>query len=147
AGYPEKHIEAPSKDEDLRHLEQKVQAGADVIITQLFFNNADYFSFVEELRKRGVNKPVMAGIMPITDAEQIKRFASMCGATLPPALLQKLDAAVGDKERTLAIGVDHAFEQCRDLIRNGAPGLHFYTLNKSRSTQDVFLRLKKERLV
>ncbi len=147
AGYPEKHIEAPSLEEDIRHLEEKVRAGGDVIVTQLFFNNADYFSFVDTLRKRGIKTPVIAGIMPVTDTEQIKRFAGMCGAALPAELLKKLDAAAGDKERMVEVGIEHAFEQCRDLLRRGAPGLHFYTLNKSRSTQDIFMKLKSEKLV
>jgi methylenetetrahydrofolate reductase (NADPH) len=147
AGYPEKHIEAPDKETDLRYLGEKVHAGADVIITQLFFDNTDYFSFVDAVRRRGIRTPVIPGIMPVTDTDQIKRFAGMCGATLPATLLQKLEKAGGDKEQMVSIGIDHAFEQCRDLIRRGAPGLHFYTLNKSRSTQDIFLRLKSERLV
>jgi methylenetetrahydrofolate reductase (NADPH) len=147
AGYPEKHIEAPSMQEDLRHLKEKVDAGADVIITQLFFNNADYFSFVDSLRARGISAPVIAGIMPIVDTEQIKRFAGLCGAVLPSELLKKLEAASDDKEQMAAIGVEHAFQQCRDLLRSGAPGLHFYTLNKSHSTQEIFLKLKSERLV
>jgi methylenetetrahydrofolate reductase (NADPH) len=147
AGYPEKHIESPSMEEDLRHLEEKVRAGGDVIVTQLFFDNADYFSFVAALRQRGITTPVIAGIMPITDTEQIKRFARMCGATLPTSLLKKLEAAAGDKERMAEIGVEHAFDQCRELLGRGAPGLHFYTLNKSHSTQKIFMKLKSERLV
>jgi len=147
AGYPEKHIEAITMEDDLRHLKEKVDAGGDVIVTQLFFNNADYFSFVDVLRKRGIKTPVIAGIMPIMDTEQIKRFASMCGAALPEALLKKLEAVAGNKERMVEIGIEHAFEQCRDLLRRGVPGLHFYTLNKSRSTQDIFTKLKKEKLV
>lgn len=147
AGYPEKHIEAKTKEDDLQFLTQKVRAGADVVITQLFFNNADYFVFVDQLRKRGLDIPVIAGIMPIMDTDQIKRFASMCGALLPVQLLKKLEAAGGDKERMMEVGIEHAYQQSKELIERGVPGLHFYTLNKSRSTQLIFSKLKEERLV
>lgn len=147
AGYPEKHIESPSLDEDMRHLKEKVSAGGDFVVTQLFFDNADYFSFVERLRTMGVNAPVIAGIMPITDLEQIKRFTSMCGAHLPARLQEKMEAADGDKEHVVQIGIEHAIRQCEELLKKGAPGIHFYTLNKSQSTRDIFLALKKKGVV
>src|SRR5262249_12397170 len=127
AGYPEKHIEASSFETDLSHLREKVEAGADYIITQLFFDNRDYFSFVDRVRKNSIHVPVLAGVMPITDFDQIKRFTSMCGAKIPAPLLKKLEEADGDKERVTVIGVEHAIEQCRDLLRRGVSGIHFYT--------------------
>lgn len=147
AGYPEKHVESPSLDQDLAHLKEKAAAGADFIVTQLFFDNQDYFAFVDRLRAMGVPQPVVAGIMPITDFDQIRRFTSMCGARLPEALSQKMEAANGDKEQVAEIGVSHAVAQCRELLKRGAPGIHFYTLNKSHATQAIFRRLKEEGLV
>lgn len=147
AGYPEKHLEAASLEDDLRHLSEKVSAGGDYIVTQLFFDNADYFSFVERIRALGVRVPVVAGIMPVKDADQIKRFTTMCGAKIPDALLAKLDAAGDDDERVIEVGIEHAVRQCEDLLRRGAPGIHFYTLNKSQSTKEIFRRLKEKGLV
>ncbi len=144
AGYPEKHIEAPSMEADLKHLKEKVDAGADYITTQLFFSNADYFSFVNLTRGLKINVPVTPGIMPITDFEQIKRFTSMCGAALPASLLRKLDEADGNKDKVAAIGIEHATTQCRELLERGAPGIHFYTLNKSHATREIFMNLKNE---
>lgn len=142
AGYPEKHPEAPSFEADLLHLKEKVARGADYVITQLFFSNADYFSFVDRLRALGVTAPVVPGIMPVTDTDQVKRFTSMCGAKLPAALLSRLESAAGDRTEVGRIGVEHATAQCQELLRRGAPGIHFYTLNKSEATREVFRRLK-----
>lgn len=142
AGYPEKHIEAASLAEDMSHLKEKVNAGGDFVVTQLFFDNKDYFQYVEALRKMGITVPVMAGIMPITDFEQIKRFASMCGAKIPAELHRRLEAVQADKEAVARLGVEHATQQCRDLVRRGAPGIHFYTLNKSQSTRTIFMNIK-----
>ncbi len=147
AGYPEKHPEAESMESDLNHLQQKVAAGGDFVVTQLFFNNHEYFSFVSDLRRRNVNVPVIAGIMPITDFDQIKRFASMCGARIPDALRKKLEEADGNKSKVEQIGIEFAVAQCEELIRKGAPGLHFYTLNKSRATLEIFRQLKSKKVV
>ncbi len=147
AGYPEKHIEAPDFESDLRHLKEKVDAGADFVVTQLFFDNKAYFSYVEKVRSLGVKVPILAGLMPITDTEQIKRFSGMCGATLPVELLRKLEKAGGNKEEVVGIGIDHAAAQARELLTKGAPGIHFYTLNKSHSTREIFQTLKNEGLV
>lgn len=147
AGYPEKHVESPSLKVDLQHLQEKVQAGGDFIVTQLFFDNAKYFSFVKDLRVLGVTVPVVAGIMPITDFDQISRFAQMCGASIPEPLRQKMEGAGGDKVRVEQLGIEYATEQCEELIRKGAPGIHFYTLNKSHATREVFLALKKRGVV
>lgn len=146
AGYPEKHVEARSMEEDLKNLQTKVSKGADFIVTQLFFNNADYFQFVEKVRKLGIKVPVVAGIMPVTDTDQIKRFTSLCGAKLPEVLLKKLDAAA-DKEDVVRIGIEHATEQCQDLLAKGAPGIHFYTLNKSHATVEIFKNLSVRSLL
>lgn len=147
AGYPEKHIEAASLESDLQHLKEKVTAGGDFIVTQLFFNNDDYFAFTNKVRAMGIQTPIVAGIMPITDFEQIKRFTLLCGATLPEPLLAKLEKAAHDKEEVARIGVEHATAQCVDLLKRGAPGIHFYTLNKSIATWQIFSELKKSAVV
>jgi methylenetetrahydrofolate reductase (NADPH) len=142
AGYPEKHVEAPSLEEDMVHLKEKVRAGGDFVVTQLFFDNADYFSFVEKLRRMGIESPVIAGIMPVTDYDQIQRFTSMCGARIPDVLRAKLEQARGDSAAVVKIGIEHASQQCHDLLKNGAAGIHFYTLNKSQATREIFQRLR-----
>jgi len=142
AGYPETHVEAASPEEDLAHLVEKVDAGAEVIITQLFFDNACYFDFLERARAAGVEVPIVPGIMPITNLAQIERFTKLCGASIPAALHQKLQSIQGDSEAVVEMGVEHAYEQCKGLLSHGAPGIHFYTLNRSRSTRDIVTRLK-----
>jgi methylenetetrahydrofolate reductase (NADPH) len=142
ACYPEKHTEALDAETDLAHLKAKVDAGADLLITQLFFDNEDYFRFVERARQAGIAVPIIAGIMPITNLAQIKRFTAMCGSRIPSELLERLDAAGDDADAVRAIGVEHATAQCRDLVARGAPGIHFYTLNRSRATRDILDRLR-----
>jgi methylenetetrahydrofolate reductase (NADPH) len=137
ACYPEKHPEAPDLATDLRFLERKVEAGADFLITQLFFDNRDYFAFVRKARALGIHQPIIPGIMPITNVSQIRRFSAMCGAHLPADLLARLEEAGGDCETIHAIGVAHAIEQCRALLDAGVPGIHFYTLNRSPATVRV----------
>jgi methylenetetrahydrofolate reductase (NADPH) len=145
AGYPETHVEAESPAADLDYLGLKVRSGAEVIITQLFFDNACYYSFVERARLAGVTVPIVPGIMPITNVAQIERFTKLCGATIPAALRDRLAAIREDVEAVVQLGVDHAVAQCEDLLRNGVPGVHFYTLNRSRSTRDILERLKASR--
>lgn len=141
AGYPEGHPESSNREEDLFHLKKKVLAGASFIVTQLFFDNKYYFDFVASLRKIGVDVPVIPGIMPIVNLKQIKRFTKMCGATIPHDLMVRLEEAQDDPESVCQIGIDHAANQCRKLLMQGAPGIHFYTLNRSRATLSVLERL------
>lgn len=142
ACYPEKHPEAPSLAEDLRRAKEKVECGAEYLITQLFFENEDYFSFVNAAREIGITVPIVPGIMPITNLSQIKRFTAMCGARIPAELLARLEATGGDPEAVTEIGVEHATLQCRELLARGAPGIHFYTLNRSTATVEILERLR-----
>jgi methylenetetrahydrofolate reductase (NADPH) len=142
ACYPEKHVEAPDLETDLFYLKRKVEAGVDLLITQLFFDNADYFAFVARARALGIAQPIIAGIMPITNFSQIQRFTSMCGAKIPAALLSRLQQSADDPEAVRAVGVEHATAQCRELIAQGAPGIHFYTLNRSHATVEILEALR-----
>jgi methylenetetrahydrofolate reductase (NADPH) len=141
ACYPEGHIECRDLALDLAHLKIKVDAGVDFLITQLFFDTADYFALVARARARGITVPIIPGIMPVTNVAQIERFTLMCGARIPAPLHDRLHAAPND-EAVRAIGIDHATTQCRELLAGGAPGIHFYTLNQSPATRAVFERLK-----
>lgn len=143
AAYPEKHVEAPTPEVDLDNLKRKVDAGADFLITQLFFNNDDFFRFRDRAAARGVACPLIPGLMPVTNLGQLKRFTQLCGAAIPAGLLQALEAAADDAEAVIKIGVDHALKQSRGLLADGVPGIHFYTLNRSRSTTDVLTELRK----
>lgn len=137
ACYPEKHPEAPSLHVDLENLQRKVSAGARFLITQLFFDNAQYFEFAARARARGITVPIVPGIMPITNYEQIARFTAMCGATIPSRLREELEARRGEPEAVAELGVAYATAQCIELLEGGAPGIHFYTLNKSPATRAV----------
>jgi methylenetetrahydrofolate reductase (NADPH) len=145
ACYPEKHPEAPDAETDLEKLHYKIAAGVSFLITQLFFNNDDYFDFVARVRASGIEVPIIPGIMPITNFEQIKRFTKMCGATIPPDLHEALEARAGSEEAVQDLGVAHASLQCADLLERGAPGVHFYTLNKSPATWAILSALKLAR--
>ena len=142
AGYPEGHIECSDKMLDLEHLKRKVEAGADFIVTQLFFDNRFYFDFVDRLRGMGIDVPIIPGIMPILSLNQIKRFTKMCGATIPDDLISRLESVQDDPEAVRQIGIKHATVQCEKLLLEGAPGIHFYTLNRSRATLSVLEQLK-----
>jgi methylenetetrahydrofolate reductase (NADPH) len=141
AGYPEGHPQCLNKTRDMEHLKQKVDAGACFVITQLFFDNADFYRFRDEARGMGIDVPIIAGIMPIGNVAQIKRFVSMCGAKIPHPLLTKLEGLEKDADAVYAAGVDYATQQCRDLLDHGADGLHFYTLNRSKATVEICKRL------
>jgi methylenetetrahydrofolate reductase (NADPH) len=142
AGYPETHPESVNVDKDIEFLKYKVDSGADFVVTQLFFDNNYYFDFVSRARKAGINVPIVPGIMPITNFKQIKRFTQMCGAKIPENLVNQLEPFQDNLGKTYDIGVEFAVRQCRELLDKGAPGLHFYTLNKSRATVDIFTSLK-----
>lgn len=131
AGYPEKHIEATSFEADLENLKRKVDAGADIILTQLFFNNDHYYSYLERVRKLDIHCPVVPGILPIQNLRQVKKIAALCGASLPKKLFQDLEKFHNDSQAMMQIGLEHATRQCRDLITFGVPGIHFYSLNKA----------------
>ena len=142
ACFPEVHPEAPDLDHDLRYLIRKLEAGASFLITQLFFDNELYFDFVEEARARGVTAPIVPGIMPITNYKQIKTITGMCGATIPPELSRELDERADDPEAVAELGVAYATLQCSDLLARGAPGVHFYTLNRSPATRAILAALR-----
>jgi len=141
AGFPEGHIACKEgRHVDWERLKHKIDHGADFVITQLFFRNSDYFECRDFLARLGVTVPIIPGILPILSSTQIKRFVALCGATLPGALLSQLELCDCD-EAVTRLGIDHATKQCEELLRQGAPGLHFYTLNKARSTTEVLKNL------
>ena len=137
ACYPEGHIEAASRDDDLRNLKLKVDAGIDFVISQLFFDNAFFFDFVERARRVGINIPIVPGIMPITNYEQLNRFVRLCGATVPMRLSLQLEKVKDDPDAVAQLGVAHATVQCMELLNRGVPGIHFYTLNRSPATRMI----------
>jgi methylenetetrahydrofolate reductase (NADPH) len=133
AGYPEKHLEAPSLSADLDHLKRKVDSGADAVITQLFYDNRDFFAFEEQCRKRGIDVPLIPGLMPVTNLKQIQRITSLCGSKLPDSFVSRL-AMQDDEQWQFEVGVEFASKQVQDLIDHGVRGIHFYVLNKSHAT-------------
>ena len=142
AGFPEGHIACKQgKHIDWGHLKNKIDAGADYVLTQLFFDNADFYEFRDHLRKQGVKVPLVPGIVPILNGTQIKKFTTLCGARIPAPLLAKLDELGDDDAAVTEFGIEYATQQCADLLRSGAPGIHFYTLNKAPSTVRVLKNL------
>jgi methylenetetrahydrofolate reductase (NADPH) len=137
ACHPEKHLEAPSIEVDIEHTKRKVDAGAQFLVSQLFFDNDAYFDFVDRARRAGIDVPILPGIMPITNYEQIDRFTAKCGASIPPKLRVELETRRGDSPAVENLGVAYASVQCVDLLARGAPGIHFYTLNKSPATKSI----------
>lgn len=144
ACYPEGHVESADPEQDVRYAKAKEDAGVEVLITQLFFDPADYFRFVEQTRAIGVTVPIVPGILPIFEIAQLKPtgFIARCGATILDALRRRLEAVADDEMAVIAAGVEWATDQCRALLEGGAPGIHFYTLNRSHSTVVVFENLK-----
>jgi methylenetetrahydrofolate reductase (NADPH) len=142
ACFPEVHIHATDAESDLRYLKEKVDAGARFLITQLFFDNGAYYDFVARARDIGIDVPIIPGIMPITDVNQIKRITGMCGASIPAELLHELDLRSDQPGAVSDLGVAHATLQCADLLANGAPGIHFYTLNRSPATRAILSALR-----
>jgi methylenetetrahydrofolate reductase (NADPH) len=148
AGYPEGHIEAESKQKDLEYLKLKVDKGAEYIITNYFYDNRYYFDFVATCRSLGIKVPIVPGIMPIFSVKMMNNLAKLCGASISDDLRQRLAALPeGDIPALLNFGVDFAFEQCQELIGAGVPGLHFYTMDRSKSTIGVLARLRQEGLI
>jgi len=143
ACYPEVHPRASSAEEDLRNLVTKVEAGANFLITQLFFDNAKYFGFVDRARAAGIDLPIVPGIMPIATAAGVRRMLDLGGGELPPELDAELAEVASDDEATRQLGVRWATMQCRELLEHGVPGIHFYTLNKSPSTREIFENLSE----
>lgn len=137
ACYPETHPEAPSAEADIANLKRKVDAGSEFLITQLFFDNDVFLRFRERAAAAGIAVPIVAGIMPVRSLDQTRRFATMCGATIPQALLQRMEAVRDDPQAVRALGIEHAARQCRELLGEGVAGLHFYTLNHSTATRAI----------
>lgn len=142
ACFPETHIDATSSEDDLRYLKAKVDAGVSFLITQLFFDNALYYDFVERARAIGVDVPIIPGILPITNYKQLARITTMCGASLPEYVLGELEERQASDEAVAEFGVAYATMQCADLLAHGAPGIHFYTLNRSPATRAILSALK-----
>jgi len=142
ACYPEIHQEAPDLATDLRNLKEKVEAGARVLITQLFFDNRAYFEFVAAARDFGIDVPIVPGIIPVTNVAQLKRMTTLCGAQVPPPLLEALESRADRPEAVLELGVAYATLQCAELLASGAPGIHFYTINRSPATSAIVSALR-----
>lgn len=142
AGYPEKHQEASTVEADLYNLKRKVDSGADVVITQLYYDNRHFYRFVEQCRDIGIHQPIVPGLMPILGLEQIKRITGMCGASIPEQLLRNLEEAGDDRERVHEIGITHTANQARDLLNHGVPGIHFYVLNRHFHIAEIMDRIK-----
>jgi methylenetetrahydrofolate reductase (NADPH) len=147
AGYPEGHSEAKSLEEDIRNLKRKIEAGGEYIITQLYFDNRAYFQYMERLRKMDINIPVQPGIWLLTDYVQTQRICNLCGAKMPEDVVRYLESVKDDKEKTTRFGIEYATRQCEELLKKGAPGIHFYVLNKSHVVQAVLENLKNKGFV
>ncbi|MCS7091062.1 MAG: methylenetetrahydrofolate reductase [NAD(P)H] [Verrucomicrobiota bacterium] len=143
AGFPEGHPECPGgKRADWDFLIQKIRAGADLVITQLFFDNADFWEFWEYLTQHGVQVPVIPGILPILGLQQVLKLTRLCQARIPSSLQRRLEELAGDEEGSIEFGIEYATRQCEELLRNGVPALHFYTLNRVRSTRQILTNLR-----
>jgi methylenetetrahydrofolate reductase (NADPH) len=144
AGYPETHVEATDADADLANLRRKVDAGADVVVTQLFFDNRDYFRFVQRARAAGIDVPIVPGLMPIGSSKQIRIMTGMCGAKIPEELGRRLECAGEDAAASFEVGVRHCLAQATELLECGVPGIHFYVLNRADPMESIIPALRKE---
>ncbi len=142
AGYPETHLEAPGPEEDLVNLKRKVDAGADVVITQLFYDNDDFFRFRDKCRAAGITVPLVPGILPVLGLNQVKKITALCGARLPNPFLDRLSEKPDDPDWQMQVGIEHATNQVCELLSQGSDGLHFYVLNKSESTAAILTSLE-----
>jgi len=140
AGFPEVHPRAVSAESDRTYLKQKVDAGADAVITQLFYDNDDYYRYVENARAIGIEVPIVPGLLPIQSAPQVRRFTALCGSKIPPRLDERLAKVEDDNEAAAELGIEYAGEQVQGLLAFGVPGIHFYSLNRSRSVKRIFER-------
>ncbi len=143
AGFPEGHILSPDRETDAKFLKMKIEAGADFVVTQLFFDNRDYFDYVKRLRGLGVTNRILPGVIPITDYNGIIKFCQSCGASIPQEIHNIFSPLQNDKEATLKAGIEFAIRQCRELLAGGAPGIHFYTLNKIHPVDAVLEAIRK----
>ena len=143
AGFPEGHIDCPDKETDSKYLKIKIDAGGEFVITQLFFDNKDYFEYLERVRKIGVKVRIIPGILPVTDYQTLLRFCNTCGSTIPQRVHDIFKPLDGDAEATYKTGVEFAVEQCNELLEGGAPGLHFFTLNKVDPTREILNKIKR----
>jgi len=145
AGYPEGHVEAESLEKDIEYLKLKVDNGAEYVVAQYFYDNIYFFEYVAKCRAIGINVPIIPGIMPVYTVKMTNMLSKVCGSAITDALQSKLDAVDGDdKEAVLNLGIDFAVEQCRELLKEGVAGLHFYTMDRSKSTTEIINRLKQE---
>ena len=142
AGFPEGHVDCPDKETDSKYLKIKIDSGGEFVITQLFFDNKDYFEYLERTKEVGVNVRILPGIIPITNYQKLLKFCDMCGATIPQKVHDIFKPLDGDDEATYKAGVDFVVEQCKDLLAGGAPGLHFYSLNKVEPTKEILSKVK-----
>lgn len=142
AGYPEKHLEATDFETDLRNLKRKVDAGADVIITQLFYDNRDFYRFLKRCRAMGISKPIVPGLMPILNGKQIVRITGVCGSKIPKELMGRLESAGDDEAKVQQIGIEHTTRQAKDLLEHGVEGIHFYVLNQQFHIAEIMEGIK-----
>ena len=144
AGFPEGHVLCPDRDKDAEFLKKKTDAGADFIITQLFFENKDYFDYVGRLKKLGVTQRVIPGVLPITDYNALARFCGLCGASIPKKIHDTFGSIKDDPEKTLQAGIQFCVEQCQGLLAGGAPGIHFYAMNKIHPVDTILKRIRSQ---
>jgi len=142
AGFPEGHLLCPDREKDADFLKIKVDNGADFVITQLFFNNQDYFDYVQRLKKRGVNARVIPGVLPVTNYQGLVKFCGLCGATVTNEVKKIFEPLQDDPEATLKAGIEFCVKQCRELLNSGAPGIHFYTLNKLHPVDTILSQIR-----